>query len=356
MTEVLLVCGSGGVGKTTVSAALGLHFAQLGKKVVVITIDPAKRLATALGLNALLNTPQKITTAGELFAMQLDTKKTFDQIVRRYASSAEVCEKIFANKIYQHMSQMLAGSQEYMAIEKLYEIWQQQNFDVIILDTPPVQNAVDFLAAPDKLSNMISNSMLHLLIKPSVAIGKVGMRFFAKGSQQILKIFDRLVGFAFLQDISDMLVLFEDLLSGFHDRAAATKSLLQSADTRFIAVGTTEPNSVAETMLFQERLQELGYHLQKIIVNRVYPEKSATPQQIKKDQMALTEIYGAKDAAILTENYQRFLPLISKDAEQIMRLAKKTDRKNIVTIPLFLSDVHDIKSLEHIAEHLQSFE
>jgi anion-transporting ArsA/GET3 family ATPase len=226
-----------------------------------------------------------------MWAMMLDTKRTFDRIVERYAPDPATRERIYNNKIYKHLSQMLAGSQEYMAMERLYEIWQQDAYDVIVVDTPPMQNAVDFLDAPDRLSNMISNSMLHLLLKPSITLGKAGFKFLEKGSQQILKIFDRIVGFAFLQDISEMLIAFQELLGGFNSRAVEVKALLQSPATHFMAVCTTNANSVSETEGFSKKLGELGYHLKKIVVNRICPGKALSKDRLASDHKVLLKIF-----------------------------------------------------------------
>lgn len=354
-TQIYLICGSGGVGKTTVSAALGLKFAEEGLKAIVLTIDPAKRLASSLGLKELTDTPKKIKTGshgGEMWAMMLDTKRTFDRIVERYAPDPATRERIYNNKIYKHLSQMLAGSQEYMAMERLYEIWQQDAYDVIVVDTPPMQNAVDFLEAPDKLSNMISNSMLHLLLKPSITLGKAGFKFFEKGSQQILKIFDRVVGFAFLQDISEMLIAFQELLGGFNSRAVEVKALLQNPATHFMAVCTTNANSVNETEGFSKKLNELGYHLKKIIVNRVYPGKALSKDKLVHDHKMLAKIFENGEADLLSHNYERHLRLIRRDNKMITRLAEVLERDHVTTVPLFLSDIHDVKGLKLLTEHL----
>jgi anion-transporting ArsA/GET3 family ATPase len=356
--EIFLLCGSGGVGKTTMSAALGLKFANLGQKTIVLTIDPAKRLATSLGLKELSDTPKKIPIprdlgSGEMFAMMLDTKRTFDRIVEKYAPNPEARARILKNKVYQHMSSMLAGSQEYMAMERLYEIQQQNFYDVIIVDTPPMQNAIDFLQAPDKLSNMISNSMLHLLLKPTLAIGKTGFKFFERGSQQILKILDRIVGFAFLQDISEMLVAFQELLGGFNERAKLVRELLKNHSTHFIAVCTTQENSVAETEDFADKLKSFEYHLKKIIVNRVYSGKASTQDKVTTDKKDLRQFFKTEDVEVLVENYEKFLPLIRRDARQIAKLSQRVGKNNLDAIPLFLSDIHDLAGLSEIAKFLE---
>lgn len=353
--RIFLVCGSGGVGKTTVSAALGLKLAASGKKTAVLTIDPARRLATSLGLAELGDKPKRIDLDGddgEMWAMMLDTKRTFDRLVERYAPSPAAKERIFNNKVYQHLSQMLAGSQEYMAMERLFEIAQQDLYDAIVIDTPPMQNAVDFLEAPDKLGNMISNSMLHLLLKPSLTIGKAGAKIFGKGAQQILKIMDRIVGFAFLQDISEMLIAFQDMIGGFEKRAAEVRNLLRAEGTGFVAVCTTEENSVSETEGFAEKLSTMGCRLDKVVVNRTYPGTALTRDKIEADAKALAKILGQKDASALVENYKTHLPLIRRDACQIKRLIQHFGKDRVLAVPLFSSDIHDVPGLKKLSGDL----
>ncbi len=273
-SKIFITCGSGGVGKTTLSAALALKHAEAGKKTIVLTIDPAKRLATALGLKNLCDEAQKINIGkaakGEMWAMMLDTKRTFDRLVEHYASTEEAKNRILANSLYQHMSHMLSGTQEYMAMERLYEIQESNIYDVIIIDTPPMQNARDFLIAPQKMMNMINNSMLHILLKPTLSLGKSSFKFLEKGTEQILKIFDRITGFAFMQDISEMLLAFKDLLTGFESRAKLVEELLRSPQCSFLIVCTALQNSLQEANAFIDHLQTFKYSAQMMIVNRLY--------------------------------------------------------------------------------------
>lgn len=357
-TKVYLFCGSGGVGKTTLSAAYGIKLALEGYKTIVLTIDPAKRLADSLGLKNLTDKPKKINLgdlkkgAGELCAMMLDTKRTFDRIVEKYSPNTETADKIFNNKIYQHMSQMLAGSQEYMAMERLYEIWSENKYDVIIIDTPPMQNAIDFLEAPNKMMHMIQDSMLHMLLKPTMSLGKSGFKLFERGSQQILKVFDRFTGFAFLQDISEMLVAFKELISGFEERAGQIQNLLQNQDSNFVAVCTAQPNSISETMDFEYKLKSFGYHLQKIIVNRVFVGEKFSKTHIEADYKSIMKKTSEEVADILVENYKNYLPLIKRDAKEVGKLSKKIGAKNISQVPLFLSDIHDLDGLNQLTGYL----
>ncbi len=360
--NIYLVCGSGGVGKTTVSASLGIKYALEGKKVIVLTIDPAKRLANALGLKGLTDLPLRIdikglkktknavvknygASRGELWAMMLDTKRTFDRLVDKYASTKEARDRIFHNKLYQNLSKMMAGTQEYMAMERLYEIFQEKRYDVIIVDTPPMQHANDFLAAPAKMMNVINNSMLHVLLKPTMSLGKTGLKFLEKGSKHILKIFDRVTGFAFMQDLSEMLIAFQGLLTGFQSRASEVDALLKDPLTKFVLICTSTENSYTEANVFSKQLQERQYQLGSIIINRIYPNLTLSAHKLKEIQAGLTKSMGADKALSLIENYKRFLPLIKQDRKWIREIQALVAKEQLQTIPLFLSDVHDLDGL-----------
>ncbi|MBU0504818.1 AAA family ATPase [bacterium] len=355
MTEcgqhIYLVCGSGGVGKTTTSASFGLKQAMAGKKVIVLTIDPARRLATALGLEKLSDTPKKIDISkqykgpGELYAMMLDTKRTFDRLVDKYASSTEARNRIFHNSIYQHLSKMLAGTQEYMAMERLYEVAKSQEYDVLIVDTPPMQNAIEFLRAPVKMMDMINNSMLHLLLKPTMSLGKSGFRLLERGSEQVLKIFDRITGFAFMQDLSEMLIAFKDLLAGFETRAGEVDDLLKNKTSEFIFVTTTSEHAWDELRKFYNQLKERDYKLGRVIVNRVYDGDVFSPAKLKVLHTKLKKEVGAHTANSLVDNYKKFLPLIKEDRKQIKSFEELVSKDKVTTIPLFYGDVCDVKGL-----------
>jgi anion-transporting ArsA/GET3 family ATPase len=356
--QIFLICGSGGVGKTTVAASLGLRLATRGKKVIVLTVDPAKRLATSLGLENLGDEPKKIVNpvlskvSGEMWAMMLDTKRTFDRLVERHAPSEAARDKIFNNKIYQHLSGMLAGTQEYMAMERLYEVVQQNRYDTVVVDTPPMQNAKDFLSAPQRMMDMVNNSMLHLLIKPAMAVGKTGFRFFEKGSQQILKVFDRITGFAFLQDISEMLIAFQALLGGFEKRASDVRGLLSKNQCRFIVVCTTQDHSVREVQDFISKAAQLDNEVWGIVANRVYAGPVPTADKLKEHRGSLKKVFSPAECDILIENYQRFSPLIKRDQKILDQIKSWVAPGQMASIPLFFSDVHDAKGLLRVGDHL----
>lgn len=357
-TQIYLICGSGGVGKTTVSAALGLALAESGKNVIVLTIDPAKRLADSLGIGTLSDEPTRIKTGttdqrGQLWAMMLDTKRTFDRLIEKFSPSEGARNKILNNKLYQYMSKMLAGTQEYMAMERLYEIYSGNGYDAIILDTPPMQNALDFLTAPQKMIGAIQNSMLHLLLKPTFSLGKTGLKFLQKGSQKILKVFDRITGFAFLQDVSEMLIAFKELLGGFEYRAGQVNELLKQRQTVFTVVCSTQDNSIRELELFQNKLASDQCRLSHVIVNRVYGggiEKKHPTTAVKKE---LANYFSKKEAEVLVRNFNHYFPLMAKDRLQLKRIEALVGKSCVLTVPLFLSDVHDLAGLGRVAQRLK---
>ncbi|MBX7147884.1 ArsA family ATPase [bacterium] len=353
--KLILVCGSGGVGKTTLSAALAVKAAHSGLKTAVITIDPARRLATAMGLKELSSEAKKIdlgkNVEGSLHAMMLDTKKTFDKLVETYAPNEEYKQKILNNRIYIKLSSIIAGSQEYMAMERLYEIVNENKYDLIIVDTPPTTHAIDFLEAPDKMINAISNSMIHLLIKPAQAVGKGVFKFFAKGTDFVLKVFDRIIGFAFLQEISEMLMSFQVLLDGFKNRAGEVREILEKKDSTFVIVCTTDKNSQEEARVFRGKLDELKLSLSAVLVNRIYPQfKIADPEAALGE---LEEEVGKTTAEKMNKVFNDYLKLAKRDKTILKKLKEDMgEGLEVSAVPLFEGDIHDIEGLSRLAELL----
>lgn len=359
--KIILVCGSGGVGKTTLAASLGLKASLLGKKVAVVTIDPAKRLATSLGIEELTNEPKLIKLdslekiigkkKSPFYAMMLDTKKTFDRLVTQYAPSKEVEKKILGNKIYQHMSNMMAGSQEYMAMEKVHEFATQSDFDLLIIDTPPTIHAIDFLEAPQKMVGAISHSMLHLLLKPTSLVGRQAGKFFTKGSQLVFKIFDRIIGFAFLKDISEMLISFQELLGGFEGRAKEVQNIFKQESTAFVLVSACEEKSVQETKIFIQKLADLNLQLSNLFLNRFYPYYPRSLNQKENDLHQLQNQLGEKVAQKMGEAFEKF-DGIAKNNLEYQKEFKTLLKEKITTIPLFQSDIHDLGGLYELSGYL----
>ncbi|HWE28025.1 MAG TPA: ArsA-related P-loop ATPase, partial [Polyangia bacterium] len=280
----ILVCvGSGGVGKTTTAASLGLAGARAGKRTLVLTIDPAKRLANALGLSTLGHDvqavpPEKVAlggapVAGSLDAMMLDQKRAFDEIVERYAKDPASQKRIMGNRIYQQISSTLAGSHEYAAMAKLYDLAGGKKYDLIILDTPPTANALDFLDAPERLTSAIDSPAIQWFTKPYVAAGRFSLKAVGMGAAFVLKRLARFVGSAFLDDMAQFFVEFNAILGGFKERAREVFDLLRGSDVAFVLVSSAEPMSIDEALYFYDRLQAGKLPFGGFVVNRVHPRR-----------------------------------------------------------------------------------
>jgi len=284
---VVVVCGTGGVGKTTVSASLALGAALQGRKVLVMTIDPAKRLADSLGIEGKLNeaTPIDLATlgdvpegAGSLHAMMLDAKGTWDETVRRFAKSPETRDRIFANTYYQRASESLSGSQEYMAMEKLLETHEVGGYDLIVLDTPPTRNALDFLEAPDRLMAVLEEGVLGWLIprqRGRFSPVSAGLRLFGKGREAMFNVLERFMGGEVIRGIADFVGAFSELLDGFRSRAGDVMKLLRSEDTAFLMVASPNRIALSEALYFHDRLAEADIPFRGFVINRVRPSAAA---------------------------------------------------------------------------------
>jgi anion-transporting ArsA/GET3 family ATPase len=274
--RLVVCCGAGGVGKTTVSAGLALAIARAGARVVVVTIDPARRLATALGMEGLSDAPARVdaelgTAGGALWALQLDAKATFDRLVAREAPTEGARERILANRIYRQLSGAVAGAQEYMAVERLHELVDEDSFDVIVLDTPPSQNALDFLDAPARITRFIEGRALRLLLRPPLPGAGIGRRVIAAGSSTVFSLLERLTGAQLLRDLSDFLGAFDGMYEGFAARAKAVEALLRSPSAGFVVVAAPEAEAVGQAVALGRRLADDGYPVAGVVLNRVHP-------------------------------------------------------------------------------------
>ena len=256
--RVIVCCGSGGVGKTTISAGIALALANGGARVAVVTIDPARRLAAALGLAELGDEPRQVPIgltggSGELWALQLDAKATFDRLVRRHAPTPDASDRILGNRIYAHLSGAVAGSQEYMAVERLNELTDDPRFEVIVLDTPPAQNALDFLDAPTRITHFIEGKSLRMLLAPGSAAGGLGWKMLHAGSSTVFSILERVTGAQLLRDLSEFLGAFDGMYSGFSERAERVRTLLHSPRAAFVVVSSADDEPVREAVMLVER-------------------------------------------------------------------------------------------------------
>jgi anion-transporting ArsA/GET3 family ATPase len=278
-TRIIVCCGSGGVGKTTTAAALGVRAAERGRRTVVLTIDPARRLAQSMGLTHLDNTPRKVagideSAGGELHAMMLDMKRTFDEIVEQHADPARA-QAILDNPFYQSLSAGFAGTQEYMAMEKLGQLRARDEWDLIIVDTPPSRSALDFLDAPKRLGSFLDGKFIKMLLAPAKAGRRAGMMFLNVGMSMMTGALSKVVGAHLLQDVQTFVAAMDTMFGGFRMRADATYRLLQASDTAFLVVATPERDALREASYFVQRLAAEDMPLAGLVLNRVHDSGAA---------------------------------------------------------------------------------
>jgi anion-transporting ArsA/GET3 family ATPase len=345
--RILVCCGSGGVGKTTTAAALALEAARGGRRAVVVTIDPAKRLADALGLAGLTGTPTRIDGdwPGELWALMLDTKSTFDDLVVANAGSPEQGERILANKFYRNISGALSGTQEYMAMEKLYELNQEVDFDLIVVDTPPTRNALDFIDAPRRLSRFLDHRLFRMITSPGRGIVKA----VNVAAQTFLRTVSRVVGAEVIDDAIAFFQAFEGMEQGFRDRAEAVLHLLSDEDTAFVLVASPRRDTIEEARFFAEKLSEASIEVRALIVNRMHPtfgDGLAEATAARADTLTGTALGG------LYRNLADFQLVASREEEHVTGLAGAVAPAPVVRVPFLSSDVHDLDGLTAVAAHL----
>lgn len=320
LRQRLIIClGSGGVGKTTVAAALGLAAAGMGRRTAVITVDPARRLKDALGLEELSIDPQPVRLDGRetgLDALALDTKRVFDALIERAAPTPEVAERIQANRLYQELSNELGGSTEYMAMEKLYELLHQERYDLLIVDTPPSAHARDLLGAPLRMSELVASSAVRILKTPASLLWGNEGGFGRMTLTALLKVLERWTGLHLLQELSDFAGNFEQLAEGFRMRAEDVNQALRRDDTSFVLVTTAEPNTVASCVDFHNELRDLGFPLAGVVANRVFDFPDLVGDATARYPSALRKK--------LLDNYADFAALSRRDRTALSKLQSET--------------------------------
>jgi anion-transporting ArsA/GET3 family ATPase len=367
--RVAVCVGPGGVGKTTIAAALALKRAMAGGRTLVCTIDPARRLANALGLESLGNVEAHVPEhkfreaglepRGELHAMMLDVKRTWDDLVARHAPDRARQDRIFRNRIYQQLSSALAGSQEYMAMEKLYELATERDYDLIVLDTPPTAHALDFLEAPDRILDFLGNETARSLLAPAVSAGKLGLRLFQLGGTYVARTLARFTGGDVLTELAEFLTAFHGMYDGFKDRAAAVRELFGRPEVGFVIVSSASPRAVDDAIFFHERLHAEGMPIAAVVANRVTPELWARAER-QPDAAALAAALAAVGgpgpdsadlARRLAHTFAEHELLARADAREIARLLS-LEAPAHAALPRLESDVHDLSGLAALAAML----
>ncbi|MBC2714280.1 MAG: ArsA family ATPase [Desulfobacteraceae bacterium] len=361
--KIIVCCGSGGVGKTTISAAIGLYGALSGKKTIVLTIDPAKRLADSLGLKKFDVDAQRVpvenlivckdsaTPDAGLYAMMLDAKHTFDQLIARYAPP-EFQKKIFKNRYYQHLSNNMAGSHEYMAMEKLYEIFNQNQYDLIVLDTPPSRRALDFLEAPQRMLNILGHNFFMRMFKPYLKAGKWGIRFLNILASPVLKGVSKVLGKQALDDFAGFMQLWDDIMfEGFSRRATAVKELLAGNQTLFLAVATPQRLPMDEAIFLSEKLLLNEMPFGGFIINRVNFSNSNTEiQGFDSDKVFAGTRIDPELKEKLISVHNNILKMAKNDARSVNHLIEKTGSgNNVLQIPFSDSEIVSLDDLYRLS-------
>jgi anion-transporting ArsA/GET3 family ATPase len=357
--RVCVCVGAGGVGKTTVSAALALGLAARGRNVVVVSIDPARRLANALGLRELSGEPHRIESAtlvehgieldGELWAMMLDSKGTFDDLVTRLSPDERARDEVFANRIYRELSSAVAGSQEFTAVAKLFELHRDGAWDTIVLDTPPSRDALDFLDAPNRLTQFLEGRALKVLLAP----GGVTRGLLGRGTGLMFTVFARVTGVNLIGELSGFFGSLSGLLDGFRERARGVEQLLRDPTTGFLIVTSPEHEPAREAGFLHAQLAEADMGFAGLIVNRVHDRglDGHTPEDVA--QLLSVEL-GAKLAARVAGNLADFDVLAQRDHRSVAELSRRLDEPNPLLVPHLDGDVQDLGGLAVIAQHLFS--
>jgi anion-transporting ArsA/GET3 family ATPase len=354
--RVVICAGSGGVGKTTTSAALALGLAAAGQRVAVVTIDPARRLADSLGLEELDNEPRLVDASrlkghgiemrGELWAMMLDAKRTFDELIEKLAPDEKTRDEVLANRIYQELSSAVAGSQEFTAIAKLYDLDRSGDFDVLVLDTPPSRNALDFLDAPDRLTGFLEGRALRVFLAPT----GIAARVMGRGTSVVFSVLRRVTGVDLLQDLSVFFRALGGLVGGFRERASGVKKLLADPATTFLIVTSPERDPVEEAIFFHGKLHDAGMPFGGLIVNRVQLDLvEGGPDAAAAE---LEGELGPELTAKVAETLRELRVLADRDQASIARLVEELDEPRPVVVPLLEGDVHDVDGLAAVHEHL----
>jgi len=354
-TAKILVCtGSGGVGKTTTAASLALRAAERGRRTVVLTIDPARRLAQSMGLSELDNTPRRVqgidgSKGGSLDAMMLDMKRTFDDIVLAHSEPGKA-QSILENPFYQALSSSFAGTQEYMAMEKLGQLKATGDYDLIVVDTPPTRSALDFLDAPERMTTFLDGRMIKILMAPAKAGGKAYLKVVTTGFNVFTSVITRIIGAQVLQDVSQFVAALETMFGGFRERAQATYDLLKAPGTSFVVVAAPERDALREAAYFVERLAEERMPLAGLVVNRVHRSGSAvlTVERSLAAAQALDESGGHEMSSAVLRLHADRMALAARERRLQERFTGAHPNVPVVEVAAQPGDVHDLAGLRAV--------
>lgn len=361
--RVILCCGTGGVGKTTAAAVISLAAARRGRNAVVVTIDPAKRLADTLGLAELGNTAREIPRArwdpagvappsGRFSALMLDTRATFDGLVRRYADDDAQAERILENRFYRNIAGALSGTQEYMAMEKLHELYDEGGYDLIVVDTPPSRHALDFLDAPRRLTRLLDNRVFRFLMMPT----RTYLRLAGAAVQRFLRTVGKVIGVEVLDDIVAFFRAFEGMEQGFRERAARVDTLLAEASTAFVLITSPRRDAVHEAEFFAAQLRDAQVSIAALIVNRVDPDfgssTSAPSLRARADDLDHAGSPAAIRLAARLRNLADYLELGERERRDLADVGQRIGATTISYVPSLPHDVVDFAALDTVAGHL----
>jgi len=364
--HVVVCCGTGGVGKTTASAVLALEAARRGRNAIVVTIDPAKRLADTLGIDVIGDSAHEIDrerwdpagaarTGGRLSALMLDTRSTFDALVRRYSATDEQTERILDNRFYRNIAGSLSGTQEYMAMEKLHELHEEGGYDLIVVDTPPTRHALDFLDAPARLTRLLDNRIFRFLMVPT----RTYLRVAGVAVQAFLRTISKVVGTAVIDDIVAFFRAFEGMEQGFRERASSVTALLAEPSTAFVLVTSPRRDAVQEAVFFAERLEESDMSVAALVVNRLHPhfgpdrdEAALRAQADEVRQRPVGDRGAAARLALRYDNLADYTELAHRERAQLAGVGDRIGAGVVAYVPSLAHDVVDFAALDAVALHL----
>lgn len=363
--RVIICAGSGGVGKTTTSAALAFQAAKMGRRAAVVTIDPARRLANALGLEDLGNEPHRIAgdwgPGGELWALMLDAKSTFDEVVGRYAADNQQAQAIYQNRLYRNIAGALSGTQEYMALEKLFELSEDHRFDLIVVDTPPTRHALDFLDAPQRLVRFLDNRIFRLLMTPT----RVSLRALNVAAHLLIRTIAKVAGGDVVNDTMGFFSAFEGMERGFRARAGRVLDLLADPATAFVVVAAPRPDAVADAIFFARRLGASAVGVDGLVVNRLYPrfgpvtipdDPDQAPGSTSEPGPASPEVSAdaptPRPLRHLLLNLEDLNRVAAGEQRYVDQLRQQVPGVPLALVPYFADEVHDLDGLRLVAEYL----